>query len=175
MRVDPRNRGRGKSTMDSDTPVVRDLVLVGGGHAHVCVLKKFGMRAEPGVRVTLVSDAALTPYSGMLPGFVAGHYTEEECHIDLLPLAKFANARFIEARACGIDRDQRLLHLEGRPSLRYDVLSIDIGISPAPVDVVLLSDSSASGRGATKGGALAAANNQAVNLTPVKPIGKFSS
>ena len=157
--------------MDDDTPVVKDLILLGGGHSHVCVLKKFGMRPEPGVRVTLVSDSALTPYSGMLPGFVAGHYTEAECHIDLLPLAKFARARFIEARGCGIDREQRLLHLEGRPSLRYDVLSIDIGIAPTPVDVLVREGNSS----ANSKVSFSSDSGDSLNLTPVKPISKFSS
>lgn len=143
--------------MDSaEIPVVKDLILVGGGHSHVCVLKKFGMNPEPGVRLTLVTDCSLTPYSGMLPGFVAGHYTEEECHIDLLPLCKFAKARFILARANGVDRDQRLLLLEGRPPLRYDILSIDIGIAPG---MNLKS---------TK-------HSKMDQVTPVKPIGRFSA
>jgi hypothetical protein len=55
-------------------PANRDLVLVGGGHAHVLALRMLAMRPLAGLRVTLVSESVDTPYSGMLPGMVAGHY-----------------------------------------------------------------------------------------------------
>ena len=112
------------------TPITQDLVLVGGGHAHVHVLKRFGMRPEPGVRVTLIARDVETPYSGMLPGYVAGHYPLDECHIDLMRLARFAGARLIHDEAIGLDRDRREVLCRAHPPIRYDVVSLDIGITP---------------------------------------------
>src|ERR1051325_8315811 len=121
--------------MQSSAPIDRDLVLVGGGHAHVHVLKRFGMRPEPGVRVTLVARDIETPYSGMLPGFVAGHYRFEECHIDLRRLARFAGARLIHDEAVGLDRAARQVRCREYPPIRYDVVSLDIGSTPRPADI----------------------------------------
>ena len=111
-------------------PISKDIVLVGGGHAHVFVLKSFGMKPEPGVRLTLIAKELAAPYSGMLPGFVAGHYSLEDCHIDLVRLAQYAGARIIHGAMCGIDRVTKRVFIEGRPPLSYDLLSIDVGITP---------------------------------------------
>jgi selenide,water dikinase len=132
-------------------PTTTDIVLIGGGHAHVHVLKAFGMRPEDGVRLTLIAREVETPYSGMLPGLIAGHYRFEQCHIDLEPLARFANARLIRASAVGIDRSLRRVLVEGRPPLAYDLLSIDVGATPA----------------------LDAIPGAACHALPVKPIGRF--
>ena len=116
-------------------PIAQDLVLVGGGHAHVHVLKRFGMRPVPGVRVTLLTRDLETPYSGMLPGYVAGYYRFDECHIDLLRLARFGGARLVHDEAVGLDRARREVLCRDHPPIRYDVASLDIGITPRRGDV----------------------------------------
>ncbi|MEM7019293.1 MAG: selenide, water dikinase SelD [Pseudomonadota bacterium] len=116
--------------MKNASPVTRELVLIGGGHSHVAVLKKFGMNPLPGVRITLITRDVHTPYSGMLPGFVAGHYDYDECHIDLRPLANFAGARIYHDTVTRVDADNREVHCAHHPPIRFDALSINSGSRP---------------------------------------------
>lgn len=116
-------------------PVVKDVVLVGAGHAHVAVLRNFGMAPLPGVRLTLITREVDTPYSGMLPGHVAGHYTADEIHIDTGPLARFCGARLYQDEAVGLDVANRRVICRDRPPVPYDILSLDIGSRPNTADV----------------------------------------
>ena len=116
--------------MKQASPVEHDIVLVGGGHCHVEVIKSFGMRPVPGVRLTVVSREVVTAYSGMLPGLLAGHYGHGQAHVDLRPLCRFAGARLYHAAVEHIDPAARRVHARGRPPIPFDLLSIDIGSSP---------------------------------------------
>jgi selenide,water dikinase len=126
--------------------ITTDVVLLGAGHAHVEVLRRFAMRPARGVRLTLIARESHTPYSGMLPGLIRGDYDFDQAHIDLAPLASAAAARLILAEATDLDLNARTVSMPGRPAIEFDILSIDVGGSPA----------------VPEGGG-----------TPVKPIGQF--
>lgn len=115
--------------MKQTYPLTRDLVFVGGGHSHALVLRKWGMKPMAGVRVTVINPGPTAPYSGMLPGFVAGHYERDELDIDLVKLCRFAGARLIIGAVDGIDIENRLISVPERPPIAYDVASIDVGIT----------------------------------------------
>jgi selenide, water dikinase len=124
-------------------PIHTEVVLVGGGHSHAIALRMFGMKAGlkhglksmAGVRLTLISENSDTPYSGMLPGYVAGIYQKNECHIDLRSLSQFANAQFYCDRVIGLDLANQRVICANRPTVAYDFLSLDIGSTPQKLDL----------------------------------------
>jgi len=109
---------------------VKRLLLVGGGHAHVEVLRRFALEPEPGIALTLLSPHRYTPYSGMLPGLVARHYRFEDAHIDLEPLAARAQATFVAARATALDAAAHRVACDDGTTVAFDVCSLDIGSTP---------------------------------------------
>lgn len=114
--------------MDMPLPLTRDLVLIGGGHAHALVLRMWAMKPVAGTRVTLINPGPTAPYSGMLPGHIAGHYTREALDIDLVKLARFAGARLILGAATRVEPEAKTITIAGRGAIGYDVASLDVGI-----------------------------------------------
>lgn len=90
----------------SSSPLHKRIVPIDGGHAHVTTLLSWGMRAEPGVGLTVIAREFDAPYTAMLPGYVAGHYDLDDCQIDLVRLAQFSGARLIHGEAIGIGSSQ---------------------------------------------------------------------
>src|SRR5260221_1355502 len=119
--------GRPRASAAGDE--VKQLLLVGGGHSHLAVLKSFGDTPAAGARLALLSPSRHAFYSGMVPGVVAGHYGHGDCRIDLAALAARAGARFLEDSAAGVDPARREVTTARGERLRYDVLSLDTGSS----------------------------------------------
>jgi selenide,water dikinase len=114
-----------------DVGPVCEIVLLGGGHAHVEALRRFARRPLTGVRLSLVSRERRTPYSGMLPGVIRGDYAASEAHVDLAPLADACGARLVLSAAAGIDLAARRVLFADRQPVAFDMLSLDVGGEPA--------------------------------------------
>lgn len=102
------------------------LVLVGGGHAHVQVIKALAQRPHY-LKVTLIDAQSSASYSGMVPGCVAGLYSMEQTQLRLEPLAQWAGLEFIRERVVDLDGDQKMLKLRDGRTVNFDVVSLDIG------------------------------------------------
>jgi selenide,water dikinase len=111
------------------------LLLLGGGHAHVQAVHAFATRPPAAARVTLIDRAALAPYSGMLPGLIAGHYGVDESHIDLAALCAWAGITFVQEEAVELDLERRIVVTDPGGRYPFDLLSIDTGSTP-PLDAI---------------------------------------
>lgn len=137
--------------MIETSPISSELVLIGGGHANIQVVKSLAMKPIRGLRTTLVSDVLYSPYSGMLPGYLAGWYEFSEIHFDLRKICQKAGVRFIHDEVTGVNGRDREIRLKNRPALHFDLASINVGIVPKPLPSAMNSD----------------------RIYPLKPIGKF--
>ena len=111
---------------------MKHLILVGAGHAHAQVLLSWAADPMPDVVLTVVSPEPLAPYSGMVPGWLAGTYQFEEIAIDFVALCAAAGARWVEAELDRLDPDQQRLHLSNGESLVYDIVSLNVGSTLRP-------------------------------------------
>ncbi|CAN7633522.1 FAD-dependent oxidoreductase [Acidovorax delafieldii] len=110
---------------------MKRLVLVGGGHAHLSVLEALAARRPQGVEVTLITPASQQNYSGMLPGWIADHYSKAACQIDLRPLVAAAQGQLVVDSVVGMDAARRCVGLTDGRHVHYDWLSIDVGSETA--------------------------------------------
>lgn len=162
------------------------LLLAGGGHTHVLVLRRWAMQPHrrPPARITLVSRHGSALYSGMVPGLVAGIYPRSACTINLRQLCQRAGVCYVQAEIGGLDPERQLLLLEGRPALPYDWLSLNLGAVTIPSGSTFAggtSSSSATADGTTasspvSGGTIhlaVAAEGAATASFPVKPLEPF--
>ena len=111
------------------------LVLIGGGHSHAIALKEWKKNPIANVKLTLITNVLQTPYSGMLPGYIAGFYRFEETHIDLRKLAQFSQAKLILTTAIALDLSKNQVICADCPPIAFDMLSIDIGITPTLMNI----------------------------------------
>lgn len=109
------------------TPPPKHLVLLGSGHAHVHMLSTLAKRPLPGVRITLVTPYPRQLYSGMVPGFLAGHYALDDCAIALEPLLKNTGVHWLAHSATGLDANTRTVTLDDGSTLHFDWLSVNTG------------------------------------------------
>jgi selenide,water dikinase len=109
---------------------MKRLLLLGGGHSHIEVIRRFGISPPRDTRVVLASPERYTPYSGMLPGLVAGHYGFHDCHIDLERLCARAGIQFIRNQAVALDAHHRRVRFSDETDADFDFASIDVGSTP---------------------------------------------
>jgi selenide,water dikinase len=114
---------------------VKRVVLLGGGHSHLEVVRRFGANPVGNAEISLVDPAQFATYSGMLPGLIAGHYSFSDCHVDLARLALRCGVRYLPLRACGMDIARRQIALSDGTLLDYDIASLDVGSTPPTAGV----------------------------------------
>jgi len=103
------------------------LVLIGGGHAHVHLLRDLARAPLPNTTLTLITPFERQIYSGMLPGWLAGQYTADQCTIALAPLIRQAGAELRHARVIALSLERGLAFTDAGYSVDFDLLSIDSG------------------------------------------------
>ncbi len=108
--------------------IEKDLILIGGGHSNLKVIKDFIKKPVPNLRITLVTNVIDTPYSGMLPGHIEGLYSWRDVNIDLYKLSIYGNLRFINDEVKNINGYEKKIYFNQRPHIKFDYLSINIGI-----------------------------------------------
>ena len=114
-------------TYEQKNKITKQLVLIGGAHAKVQVLKKLCKNNIKGLHTILISEHFEATYSGMTPGFIHEDFSKEEISIDLQRLCFNAGATFIRDKVTKLDSNNNELQLQNLPPINYDLLSINTG------------------------------------------------
>ncbi len=109
----------------------KNIVLLGIGHTHAYIVKKWVDTPIPDCMLTCISTYPTATYSGMLPGTLGEQFSDDEMRIDLRALANQAGADLILADTSGLDLKARRLHFSNRDPIAFDLLSIGVGSMPA--------------------------------------------
>ena len=105
----------------------KQLVLIGGGHSNVQVLRKLCMHEYKGLNVILISESYGAIYSGMTPGYIEKLYSLDDTTIDLQRLCFNAGATFIKDEVVEMDENNQTIYLKNNPLISFDILSINSG------------------------------------------------
>ena len=105
----------------------KQLVLIGGGHAHMLTLANLAAIIETGHRVTVIGPSDYHYYSGMGPGMLSGTYRPDQIRFATRHVVEKQGGSFIRAKAVGIDPHRRLVELDRGEPVPYDVLSCNVG------------------------------------------------
>ncbi len=113
---------------------MKRLLLVGGGHTHLEVMHALRRAPLCDVEVILLAPEPTAAYTGMVPGMVAGEYPSTALSFNLPALAHAAGARFIQTSVNEVDGPRRTLTAGGE-QMTFDACSINVGSSPAGLEV----------------------------------------
>jgi pyridine nucleotide-disulfide oxidoreductase family protein len=122
-----RPKGESLSAQREGSPVSRRLLLVGAGHAHLSVLRAFGKAPPPDTQIVLLTPYPRQVYSGMLPGWIAGHYALDDCVIPLAPLLRGTPINVVAAHLVRLDLTARSAFTDRGHRIDFDLVSIDTG------------------------------------------------
>jgi selenide, water dikinase len=113
---------------------MKTLIFVGAGHSNLVAIKELAGALPPEVKIVLVSDVLMAPYSGMLPGFMAGYYQENQIVFDLEKMARTYKIRFIHAQVKNISTESNTIRLSSGEEINYNCLSVNTGILPQQIE-----------------------------------------
>jgi NADH dehydrogenase FAD-containing subunit len=108
------------------------VLLAGGGHTHLIAGPLLSRRLGTAADITLMASSEKLLYSGMMPGWLAGHYDFEACAIDLRRLAQAHGLQWKMATLVDIDFAARQAIDSQGVRHDYDLLSLNVGSASPP-------------------------------------------